>query len=120
MEGVNGFLRPYLSSILFSGGSSARPQAPGSTPTPTAAFIRGQNSERPPNTDTMIVVLKEIAGLLKQLGNAPAVIQELLGGGEVLVTVACSDGGTGVRGSAVGLGLPSLSHRCDLTEKLRR
>jgi hypothetical protein len=99
MEGVNGFLRPYLSSILFSGGP------PGNTPTPTAAFIRGQVSERPPNTDTMIVVLKEIAGLLKQLGNAPAVIQELLGGGEVLVAVACSAGGTGVRGSAVSLGM---------------
>jgi hypothetical protein len=110
MEGVNGFLRPYLSSILFSGGSPGRSQAPGSTVTPAAAFIRGQSSERPPNTDTMIVVLKEIAGLLKQLGNAPAVIQELLGGGEVLVTVACSGGGTGVRGSAVSLGLPPLSH----------
>lgn len=98
MEGVNGFLRPYLSAILYSAG---RPLSPsGNAPTPTAAFIRAQ-TERPPNNDTLMVVLQEMAGLLKQLGNAPAVIQELLGGGEVLVTVACSAAGPGVRGSAV-------------------
>lgn len=98
MEVVNGFLRPYLSAVLFSGGS--RPQSP-SAGSSTSAFIKGQSSERPPSTDTMIIVLHELCGLLQQLGNTPPVIHELLGGGEVLVAVACSAPGGGVRGAAV-------------------
>lgn len=98
MEGVNGFLRPYLSSVLYSGASGS-----GSTPTSTAAFVKGQASERPPNSHALMVVLREIAGLLRQLGNAPTVLQELLGGGEVLIAAACSANSTGVRGAAVGI-----------------
>ncbi|KAG8826091.1 hypothetical protein FRC17_008413 [Serendipita sp. 399] len=100
MEIVNAFLRPYLTSILLS--SSSRPQSPaGAGQSTTSAFIRQQQTERPPSPDTLMIVLREMAGLLEQLGNLPPVIQELLGGGEVLITVACSPAGSGVRGSAV-------------------
>ncbi|KAG8776236.1 hypothetical protein FRC15_012050 [Serendipita sp. 397] len=100
MEIVNTFLRPYLTSILFS--SSSRPQSPaGAGQSSTSAFIRQQQTERPPSSDTLMIVLRELAGLLEQLGNLPPVIQESLGGGEVLITVACSPAGSGVRGSAV-------------------
>ena len=98
MEVVNSFLRPYLSAVLLSG--SSRPQSP-TAGSSTSNFIRGQSSERPPSSDTMIIVLHELCGLLQQLGNTPPVIHELLGGGEVLVAVACSALGGGVRGAAV-------------------
>ncbi|CAG8780608.1 16459_t:CDS:2, partial [Acaulospora colombiana] len=48
----------------------------------TSSSIKSQ-SEKPPSPDSLMVILKEIAGLLHQLGNAPPVVQELLGGGEV-------------------------------------
>jgi HEAT repeat-containing protein 5 len=97
IEAVNGMIRPFLSAILF-----AASQAGGGT-SGTATFMRGHSSEKSPSVDTMVIILKELAGLLRQLGNAPPVVQELLGGGEVLITVACSSSGAGVRGSAVSL-----------------
>ena len=103
MDVVNGIIRPFLSAILFAS-SNSRPMSPtGAGSSSTAAFIRGQASEKSPSADTMMIVLKELAGLLRQLGNAPPVVQELLGGGEVLITIACSTAGSGVRGSAVSL-----------------
>ncbi|KIM27128.1 hypothetical protein M408DRAFT_16736 [Serendipita vermifera MAFF 305830] len=101
MDVVNGIIRPFLSAILFAK-SNSRPMSPtGGGQSNTAAFIRSQSSDKSPSADTMMIALKELAGLLRQLGNAPPVVQELLGGGEVLITVACSNFGAGVRGSAV-------------------
>jgi hypothetical protein len=100
MEAVNGMVRPFLSAILFAA-SNSRPMSPVGGTSATAAFIKGQSSEKSPSADTMMIALKELAGLLRQLGNAPPVVQELLGGGEVLIAVACSSSGAGVRGSAV-------------------
>jgi hypothetical protein len=101
IECVNSFLRPYLSAILFSGSNApGRSSLSQAAPSATSSFIKFQ-SEKPPSPDSLMVVLKEIAGLLHQLGNAPPVVQELLGGGEVLIAVACSTAGSGVRGATV-------------------
>jgi HEAT repeat-containing protein 5 len=103
IEGVNGMIRPFLSAILFAASNSNPMSQAGGGMSGTATFIRGHSSEKSPSVDTMIIILKELAGLLRQLGNAPPVVQELLGGGEVLITVACSSSGAGVRGSAVSV-----------------
>jgi len=102
MDVVNGMIRPFLSAILFSA-SNPRAMSPGGGTSGTAGLARGQSPEKSPGVDTMMIILKELAGLLRQLGNAPPVVQELLGGGEVLITVACSTFGAGVRGSAVSI-----------------
>jgi hypothetical protein len=99
-ECVNGYIRPHLSAILYKekgSGPTGQPQ------NAAASFIRSQSIERPPSPETLIIVLKEIAGMLKQLGNAPPETQELLGGGEVLITVACSASGAALRGAAVSI-----------------